>query len=278
MAKVKNRKSRVQNSVLKKIKSTKTEESSVSLSDKIQILMLIVTFLSLVGVGLTLNEMKKDRDAAYKPTLLTNAADFRISWDSNGEEDWLSSLPKESNSSYEVREDGSIKGTFTLPINIFPNDELESLSVVNVGVGTAKDICFEWDTDNISRLCDYLVECNSSKSNFCTIGESAAFSFDERLVVTDIDRNIKLMYMLPNAQEIYTIPLPMAYSILIHEIMKCSSLPKHMYIVLRAEYFDIQGKKARDTFYITINRTYYRTSVDSSGTATYQLTPVLLVE
>lgn len=250
----------------------------ISISDKIQIVMAIFAFLSLIGVLLTLKEMQAERNAAYNPTILMNAADFSISWDSNGQEEWLASLPDTSNSSYEVNNDGSITGTISMPVNIFPNNGLESFTAINLGVGAAKDIYFEWDQNNLSRLSEYLTECNPSKSDFCTFGESVVFSFDKGLVVTDIDSSIRLMYMLPNAAETYTLPLPTAYSILIHEIMKCSTLPKDMYIVLYAEYTDIQNNSMKDAFYVVLSRTGYESAEDNSGSAMYQLTPTLLTE
>lgn len=254
------------------------EKATLSISDKIQIIMAILTGFSLIGVVLTLREMQTDRNAAYKPTILMNASDFNISWDSNGEEDWLVSLPDKSNSSYKINADGSITGTVDIPVNIFPNNGLESFTVVNLGVGAAKDIHFEWDQTNLSRLSNYLAECNPLKENFCTFEESAVFSFDKGLVVTDIDSGFRLMYMLPNAVETYTLPLPTAYSVLIHEIMKCNSLPEHMYIVLYAEYSDVQNNSIKDAFYITINRTGFKSAEDNSGSAIYQLTPTLLIE
>ena len=258
--------------------ASEIEKATLSISDKIQIIMAILTGFSLIGVVLTLREMQTDRNAAYKPTILMNASDFNISWDSNGEEDWLVSLPDKSNSSYKVNDDGSITGTVDIPVNIFPNNGLESFTVVNLGVGAAKDIYFEWDQTNLSRLSNYLAECNPSKANFCTFGKSAVFSFDKGLVVTDIDSGFRLMYMLPNAVETYTLPLPTAYSVLIHEIMKCSSLPEHMYIALYAKYSDVQNNSIKDAFIITINRTGFKSAEDNSGSAIYQLTPTLLVE
>lgn len=258
--------------------ASEIEKATLSISDIIQIIMAILTVFSLIGVVLTLREMQADRNAAYKPTILMNASDFNISWDSNGEEDWLVSLPDKSNSSYKINADGSITGTVDIPVNIFPNNGLESFTVVNLGVGAAKDIYFEWDQTNLSRLSNYLAECNPSKENFCTFGESAVFSFDKGLVVTDIDSGFRLMYMLPNAVETYTLPLPTAYSVLIHEIMKCNSLPEHMYIVLYAEYSDVQNNSIKDAFYITINRTGFKSAEDNSGSAIYQLTPTLLIE
>lgn len=259
-------------------RASEIEKATLSISDKIQIIMAILTGFSLIGVVLTLREMQTDRNAAYKPTILMNASDFNISWDSNGEEDWLVSLPDKSNSSYRINADGSITGTVDIPVNIFPNNGLERFTVVNLGVGAAKDIYFEWDQTNLSRLSNYLAECNPSKENFCTFGESAVFSFDKGLVVTDIDSGFRLMYMFPNAVETYTLPLPTAYSVLIHEIMKCNSLPEHMYIVLYAEYSDVQNNSIKDAFYITINRTGFKSAEDSSGSAIYQLAPTLLVE
>lgn len=238
--------------------------------------MAILTFLSLVGVLLTLREMQIDRDTAYKPTILMNAVDYQISWNARGEEEWVSTLSKESDSSQTVNGDGKITGTISLPVHIFPGDGLESFAVVNIGVGVAKDVYFEWDENNISYLCNYLAECNPAKSDFCTFGESAAFTFEERIVVTDLDRSVRLMYMLPEATEEYTLPLPAAYSILIHEIMKCAVLSEPPHIVLYAEYSDVQGKNNRDIFYVTINRKLYENALDNSGSASYQLTPTLL--
>lgn len=248
------------------------------LSDIIQMVIAFMAFLSFVGVLLTLNEMRKDRDAAYKPAVLMNAADFQIMWDTSGEENWVSSLPDKSDNSYEVNEDGSITGTYSLPVNIFPNGKLESFTTVNIGVGTARDVCFEWDEKNLLLLSDYLTACNPSKSGFCTFGKSVAFSFDERLIVTDLAQSTRLMYMLPDATETYTLSLPMAYSIFVHEIMKCPSLPGNLHIILYVEYFDIQGKHSKDTIDIAINRILYESKLDGSGTAAYQLTPTLLTE
>lgn len=248
----------------------------ISISDIIQIVMAILTFSSLIVVTLTLVEMQAERNAAYKPTILMNASDYDISWDSNGEEDWIVSLPDKSKNSYTVNDDGSITGTISFPMNVFPENGLESFTVVNLGVGAAKEIYFEWDQNNFSRLSNYLTECDSSKSDFFSFDKSATFSYDKGLVVTDIDSGFRIMYMLPNATETYTLPLPTAYSILIHEIMKYNTLPENMFIVLYVEYSDVQNNRMKDAFYITLNRAHYKNAEDNSGSATYQLAPMLL--
>ena len=248
----------------------------LSISDIIQITVVIISLCSFIGVICTLREMQKDRDAAYRPTILMNPEEYQISWNSSKEEEWLSSLPDEPHNTYEINEDGSVSGTGSIPMNIFPENELEGFTVVNVGVGVSKDIHFKWDDSNIENLSEYLSKCDPTKSEFCTSNKSVAFSFEDRVVITDIDRDTKLMYMLADASETYTIPLPMAYSILIHEIMKTNMLEELPYIILSAEYTDIQGKAIKDYFYVTIQRTFYQTNEDGSGSATYQLNPTAL--
>lgn len=59
-------------------RKSEQKELSIPLSDKIQIVTAFIALLSFFGVLLTLNEMRKDRDAAYKPAVLMNATDFQI--------------------------------------------------------------------------------------------------------------------------------------------------------------------------------------------------------
>ena len=58
-------------------RASESKKAPLSASDKIQIVMAILTFFSLIGVVLTLREMQADRNAAYKPAILMNASDFR---------------------------------------------------------------------------------------------------------------------------------------------------------------------------------------------------------
>lgn len=249
---------------------------ALSVPDIIQIAMIVISFLSFLGVVCTLGEMKKDREAAYKPTILMNPESYDVSWNSNKEEEWLSSLPNKPYSDYKINEDGSISGTGSIPINIFPENALESFTVVNIGVGAAKNIRFSWDKNNIDNLFNYLSKCDLTRSEFCIYDKSVAFMFEDRVVVTDIDHDIKLMYMLADAEETYVLPLPISYSILIHEIIKTDMLEELPYIILYAEYTDVQGKTINDCFFIKIQRTSYTVDEDDSGFATFQLNPEVL--
>lgn len=249
----------------------------ISFADIINLAIAFLTAGALFVSALTIYEMRKDRDAAFLPAILMNPSEFEIVWDNNGSEEWLSSLPDESQIESEINEDGSITGSFSIPAYIFRNNGFESFSVVNLGVGAAEDIVFKWDSNNVPNLIDYLLSCDPSKSDFCTYGESVVFSFDDRIVIAEKEQVSRLMYMLPNASEIYSIPLPAAYTIIINEIIKNAKLPKDLpQIILYADYTDVQGKKQQSVFYILINRLLFEENVEGGGRAIYQLTPNVL--
>ena len=249
----------------------------MSIADKINIVMAILTLLSVVGVFFTIHEMRKDRDAAYKPAILMNPTEFEISWNEDGEEEWFISLPGEGESSVDVDEHGEMIGTIKIPMTIFRENGLETFSVVNIGVGAARDIVFEWDENNVQNLKEYLIERDSSKADFCLEGQSVVFSIGDRIVMTDKPQGNRLMYMLPNAEETYILALPTAYSVLVHEIVKNAEIGENLpHLVLYVDYTDVQGKNMQDAFCIWIQRTFYEANPDGSGFATYQLVPQLL--
>lgn len=253
-------------------------KSSIQISDYINITIAFLTFLSVVGVFLTLVEMRKDRDAAYKPSILMNPKNFEITWNSNGEEPWAEEFSSANSPehSYTTQLDGTVNGTIKLPITLFTRGELESFAVVNIGVGSAKQLTFSWDETNIESLTEYLVEYNPNKKNFCSLGKSFSCSINHCIYITDLPEDSALMYMLPESSQTYTLPLPVSYSILIHEIIKSNMGSVSPRIVLKVTYSDIQDKQSEDFFLISIVRTSYTSNKDGSGSATYQLVPTYL--
>lgn len=255
-----------------------SSKSGIQISDYINIMIAFLTFLSVIGVFLTLVEMRKDRDAAYKPSILMNPKNFEITWNSSGEEAWAeafssSNIPEHS---YTTQLDGTVNGTIKLPMTLFTGGELESFTVVNIGVGAAKQITFSWDETNIESLSEYLVEYNPDKKDFCNSGKSFSCSINHYIYITDLPEDSALMYMLPESSQTYTLPLPVSYSILIHEIIKSNMGSVSPRIVLKVTYSDIQDKQSEDFFIISIIRTSYTSNKDGSGSATYQLVPTYL--
>ena len=223
--------------------------------------------------------MRRDRDAAYRPSLLMNPVEYSVTWNDQGEEPWLSSSDTEEES-MEILEDGTIQGSITIPMTLFPDDGLEVMSVVNIGVGTAKDIVFTWDEENIELLTNQLLKINPEKQDFCLVDQNITFLINDHIIVTDIPTPYQLMYMLPDAEQEYKLPIPTPYTILIHEILKESDgniSDEFIHFSLDIEYKDVQGKKFTNTCLFYVKRVFSEDDLDNENSVTYQLVPYLLV-
>lgn len=248
----------------------------ITLSDVINVIMALLTLISVIGVFKTISEMKKDREAAYMPAVLMNPTEYTISWDSAGNEPWLEFDSTQNNLTSGTAEDGSYSASFTIPMQLFTDNGIEKLSLVNAGVGTARDLVLSWDSNNTQRLIDYLVQYNPEKVSFCHAGKSVSFEFDSGIVITDVEKDTCLTYLLPNASETYSIAFPMHYSLLIHEIIKCNNFgetPPTLF--LHATYSDVHGNNTHDIFCITVKKLEFMQDPSGAGHATYQLIPLL---
>lgn len=249
------------------------EIAKVTLADKINIIMTFLTFLSVVGVFITLHEMKVQRNAAYNPTIVMNPVEVSFEWDELGNETWLSKENEMVESASKINEDGSITGTIQIKII---GEVFTKYSVVNIGVGTAQNIVFKWDENNTQNLNDYLISKDSQKVDFCEIGEgSDVFTINNQLYVVNKERKTELMYMLPEAQEAYSLYFPIQYTLLINEAIKSGYMNENVnpVLVLNIAYYDIQENLRRDLIVIRIKRISYQVNEDGSGKASYQLVP-----
>lgn len=248
----------------------------ISLADKIDIVMAVLTFGTLIFAILTLVEMVKERNATYEPSILINPTEYSFTWNEEGVEDWLefSSTPKDEQTINS--KDGVIYGNVSIPITVLYEGELEKLSTINVGVGTARDVVFEWSEHNLDDLNEFLIRCDESKKDFFKIDQSATFSYEQGLLVTNTVKSSRLMYMLANAQETYNINLPSIYSVLIHEIIKTNNhnndIPP---LLLTARYFDVQGQEKNEVFLIIIDIVLYEQDISGAGIAKYKLIPAI---
>lgn len=250
----------------------------MEVGDIIDSIMAIFTFFSLILVWRTNVEMGRERDATYKPSLLMNPLQYTVSWNDEGEESWLSLSKNHEKVKKYVDEDKNVHISLGIPIKFFLKDGLEEMSLLNVGVGTAKNIVLKWD-DNIKLLMDQLIAINPLKKDFCHIDQNITFLISDGIIVTDIPRAYQFMYMLPNAQQKQNFPIPMAYTILIHEILKEKKgrvKDELIYFILEMEYIDIQGKKFVDRCLIYVKTVFSKSDLDNENSVTYQLVPKLL--
>lgn len=62
----------------------------MSIGDWINSIIALFTFISLILVGWSIIETRRDRDVAYRPSLLMNPVEYSVTWNDEGEEPWLS--------------------------------------------------------------------------------------------------------------------------------------------------------------------------------------------
>ncbi len=261
-------------------KSFKDHFSKDNLKFVIEIIAAIATAIAAIVGLLTINEMRIDRNSAYKPSILINPTQYEYSWDEKGNVKGLPGDAKDlsSDSTVEYISGETIRSTITIPVSII-EEGFQQFSIVNAGVGTAKYVSFEWYNDNLRNLNDYLIECNPERKDFFMYNESAVFDYDGRLIVTDLPESTEIMYMVPESGETYNIPLPTTYYLVLLEIIKeAKVLDEIPYLILSANYCDIHGKSYTDTFLIHIKVIKREIGQSGEGNAVFQLVPLFEIE
>ena len=216
---------------------------------------IILSLISVVCVWLTLREMKIDRDAAYAPCIVMNPIDTTIEWDEEQQEEWLQ----------ERMENGDYKQNGE-EIFVGLRKPFTELKFVNIGVGAAKSVTFEWDKENKQKLYEYLVSENPEYEGSCEIDPEMGmdiFEFNgiKFIAYSDLCQlPVQYMYMLPGAEEEYKLEIPPQYTMLIHEALKnqVNYEPGFPNLLLHVSYQDIQGNLVEDICEIAINIPYSR--------------------
>lgn len=236
----------------------------------------VTAVVSIIISIITVSLMIKDRNAAYRPSILINPTQYNFSWDQHRSLDWINSIvsDKKTENSMEVNADGSITGQIKFPISVI-GDGFEQFTAVNVGVGTANQVSFKWHDSNIYNLNNCLIKCDKEKDGFLTIDNSIAFNYNDRIIQMELPSNMSLMYMLPEASESYNLPLPSSYYYLIQEIImaggKSEDIPD---LILSVSYKDIQGKDYADVYLISVKIQLFEETITGAGSATFQLVPL----
>ena len=247
--------------------------TGLSFSEIIDTIMTILTFFSVIGVFVTLKEMKKQRNAAYRPSIVFNPVTVSFKWDEFG--NWLN-IEKSSNIDIETQ-DETLVANVKMKIHCLLKAFTE-FNIVNIGVGTAKNVVFSWSKDNLVRLQQYMYKHGMEKEKILTIGtESDVYTTNGSLVAMNkIDKNM-LMLVLPNKENEYSLEIPPQYTIIINEAIRRNHLNEKVNPILdlRIKYQDIQGTTYSEVILVLIKRVMYELNEDGSGRAMYQLIPAL---
>ena len=191
------------------------DSKRISRADIISIITVALALISIFISVWTVREMIRDRNAAYSPDILMNPIEISFSWDQDGTETWLSAPDNSVDPTIIDNGDGTYTVKDQISLQAIVSEYINKYSVVNIGVGSAKNITFSWDSGNIQRLLDCLIACDPSKTDFCQVGnESITFSYSDsdHFVQVNREQTTHLMYMLPQSatDDEYSIGFPLA--------------------------------------------------------------------
>ena len=186
-----------------------------------------------------------------------NNTEVAIAWDENG----LPYISDEAEAAFSKMINDNNTQVNTLP----------QIEVYNIGVGTAKDITFIWNTQkNMKQFMDIL---NSY--------EDINISFEGNMInikTPSIDQGIgepvsrQIDFMLNSTQEYDTLTLPLSYYQLIKEIYIRTDVQNMPTLYLSVSFSDVQGKVYNKALQITPRISLLTQNPDGSGFCIFNLT------
>lgn len=221
-------------------------------------IQIAVSIISTVLVLLTLFEMQAERNATYLPDISLSNTKVAISWDKNG----LPFISQEAKNTVPklVDENTIING-------------LPQIKVYNIGVGTAKNVSFCWNTkQNLNTFIDILNSCDdiniSYDKNVINIKtpttEQSIYESDK----TQFD------FLLNSTQTFETLTFPFSYYTLIKEFYIRTENTDFPPLYLTASYSDVQGKTYSKTIQINADISFLTKNPDGSGFCIFTLTSI----
>lgn len=223
---------------------------------KITTIQIVISIISTLLVLLTLFEMRAERNATYLPNISLSNTEVAIAWNENG----LPYISAESESFFS-----EMINKNDTQVNILPQ-----IKVYNIGVGTAKDITFTWDTKrNIKQFMDIL-----------NTYEDINLSFEENMIyikTPSMEQGIGesdsygIDFMLNSTQEYDTLTFPLSYYELIKQIYMKKDIQNVPTLFLCISFSDIQGKTYNKSLQITPKVSFLTQNPDGSGYCIFNL-------
>lgn len=218
-------------------------------------IQIAISIVSTFLVLLTLFEMQAERNATYLPDISLNNTEVAIAWNESG-------LPYISDEAEEVFSKMLDNNT---QINVLPQ-----IKVYNIGVGTAKDITFIWNTQkNMKQFIDVLNSYNdiniSLEKNMINIKTP---SIDQSIGEPD---RCQINFLLNSTQEYDTLSLPFSYYQLIKEIYIRADSQNMPTLHLSVSFSDVQGKVYNKSLQIIPRISLLTQNPDGSGFCIFSL-------
>lgn len=217
-----------------------------------KILADFATIISVIVIIFTLSEMQIQRNNAYMPQIIFEPVQVDISWGNTA--DLVNPLAN---------------------ANGIVNPTSVKIPSRNIGVGVAKQITYSIDISTFYDWFNLLKELD--KENSYTLVQK-----DNQVVVTINDRNIMFpvkleenkVFLLPNAEEVFDLVIPMQYISLLQAIYSVhgDEFPDIPDIKLSVSYTDVQGVKYNKQVSLIIMSLYMVEDSNGNGLASYQIT------
>lgn len=219
-------------------------------------IQITISIFSTLLILLTLFEMQAERNATYLPDISISNTKVAISWDKNG-------LPCITQEVQDIVSKTADEDTII--------NKLPQLKVCNIGVGTAKNISFNWDIQrNMEAFMDILNPCDdidvSFDGNMLYIKTPAS---EEGIGVPD---KSQFEFLLNSTQEFESFAFPFSYYTLIKETYIRTANREIPTLYLSVSYSDVQGKVYNNIIQINARISFLMEHPDGSGFCIYTLT------
>lgn len=208
----------------------------------------------------TLNEMRRERQLAYKPDLRVYENEISIYWNDEG-----SQIRREDNYTrqYQTSEENVLYSVY--------------LNIDNIGTGNAKDIKYDWNYEDNIRTFNSFLEINGVEASLLEVENLIEIKYkDQWISQSRIDENDMESYISQNMQK--RVMIPSAYLELLtaycYENLSPSSEIKYSQpltmrdfpeLYLTISYKDIQGLETKKRVKIGFEPIMYNKEINGEG-------------
>ncbi len=217
----------------------------------VNFLVSISSIISVILVFITLKEMQIQRDNTYLPNIIFETKQVDLVW---------------GNQEY-IHENPFIISTE----NVNPTSiEIGSL---NIGVGVAQNICFSFSESSFTDLLELLIALDTeNKYSYKTSKNSMEIKVNDKTTIYSSSET-KKPFLLPNAEEKFSIYIPFHYTKLINRIYEIGNgeLIDMPDIQLNIIFNDIQGKQYNELVFLAIKPLYLVSDMNGNGSLSYQI-------
>lgn len=225
----------------------------------INLIVVVLTFISVILVWVTLLEMKQQRESAYKPVIaIGNENRFVIKRDGLKSDFYLLGIDFNA-----VEGSGYKSYGFTIPYLYF--------TVENIGLGAATNLKFEWSQDICSKFIDYIESMRFYKDlKVIEDGDLKIISSQNEIIFeTNWPTYFEITYINSSEkEELKEIDAGILGYLIGLSMLNSEKMPN---LQLKISYEDIYGKSYTAVAEINVHSSYLRKDNGAESYATFDI-------